>query len=287
MFSIRLRRRALIILSLVLLTSVVVAHAPLWAQRSIDVRSDRWLRVKAVSGSVEFFTANTSAAAQVGDLLTAPGDGVRTGQNSSCVLEVDTGVGTITLNENTELAVRRLDFAADNGQITRLTVPYGNVVLNLRRFTHRGSELEIETPTGVSGVRGTEFGIVVHPNDSRTAIATASGAVYAAAEGTTVNVNDGLQTLIRPGDAPLPPKPIPPEPIFDYQISSTIRNRVRYLVLLGRIDPINQVYVEDELQDVTPAGEFRYESLAYHGASLRVRIVTPLGDVTTYDIALL
>jgi len=66
-----------------------------------------------------------------------------------------------------------------------------------------------------------------------------------------------------------------------------MRNSVRYLMLVGQIDPINQVYVEDELQYVTPAGEFRYESLAYHGVDLRVRIVTPLGEVATYDIALL
>ena len=163
MFSIRLRRRALIILSLFLLTSFVVTNAPLWAQRSIDVRSDRWLRIRELSGEVEYFTTSTTTMAQMGDLLTTAGDGVRTGANASCVLEVDTGVGTITLTENTELAVRSLDLASDNGQITRLTVPYGNVILNLRRFTHRGSELEIETPSGVSGVRGTKFGIIVHP----------------------------------------------------------------------------------------------------------------------------
>ncbi len=287
MFATRLRRRALITLFLTLLSSVLVVVGPLWAQNAIDVRSDRWLRIRELSGEVEYFTTSTTTAARVGDLLAHAGDGVRTGAHASCVLEVDTGVGTITLAENTELAVRSLDFASDNGQITRLNVPYGNVILNLRRFTHRGSELEIETPSGVSGVRGTEFGIIVHPDDLRTAIATESGAVYATAEGRTVNVTGGLQTLMRSGDPPLPPQPIPPEPIFDYQIEQTIRGQVRYLMLAGQIDPINQVYVEGELQDVAPTGEFRYKSLASRGASLHVRIVTPLGDVTTYDIALL
>jgi len=159
MFAIRLRRRTWMTLCLVLLTSFVVAHAPLWAQNSIDVRSDRWLRISAISGDVEYFRNSTRKVAEVGDFLTAPGEGVRTGANASCVVEVDNGVGTIRLNEHTELTIRALDFAADNGQITRLTVPYGNVILNLRRFTHRGSELEIETPSGVSGVRGTEFGL--------------------------------------------------------------------------------------------------------------------------------
>ncbi|NEQ42712.1 MAG: FecR domain-containing protein [Leptolyngbya sp. SIOISBB] len=260
---------------------------PLWAQNSIDVSGDRSLRVQNFSGNVQYFSAGTSYPAQIGDQLTTVGEGVRTGSGSSCTLAVDVGVGTITLRENTELLIRELGFAEDNGRITRLSVPQGNVILNLRRFTHRGSELEIETPSGVSGVRGTEFGIIVHPEDQRTSIATLTGAVFAEAVGTTVDVPDGFQTLMRVGEPPLEPQPIPAEPVFEYQIEEAMRDYVRYLVLIGRIDPINQVYVADELQDVTKTGEFRYESLAYRGATVQVNIVTPLGDVTTYDISLL
>ncbi|MEM6716027.1 MAG: FecR domain-containing protein, partial [Cyanobacteria bacterium P01_C01_bin.147] len=183
--------------------------------------------------------------------------------------------------------VEELSLAPDNGRITRLSVPRGNVVLNLRRFTHRGSELEIETPSGVSGVRGTDFGIIVHPEDQRTSVATETGAVFAAAEGVTVDVPNGFQTLIRMGDPPIEPQPIPAEPLFEYRIESAVRDYVRYLVLVGQIDPINQLYVADELQDVTETGEFRYEDFAYHGATVQVSIVTPLGDVTTYDVSLL
>ena len=82
-------------------------------------------------------------------------------------------------------------------------------------------------------------------------------------------------------------EPNPAEPLFEYRIESAVRDYVRYLVLVGQIDPINQLYVADELQDVTETGEFRYEDFAYHGATVQVSIVTPLGDVTTYDVSLL
>lgn len=287
MFRNKFQRRALTLFCLTLLTSFVALVAPLWAQNSIDVSGNRSLRVQGFSGDVQYFTNSTSYPAQVGGQLTAVGDGVRTGSGASCTLTVDVGVGTITLRENTELLIRELGFAEDNGRITRLSVPQGNVILNLRRFTHRGSELEIETPSGVSGVRGTEFGVIVHPEDQRTSIATLTGAVFAEAVGTTVDVPDGFQTLMRIGEPPLEPQPIPSEPVFEFQIEESIRNSVRYLVLVGQIDPINQVYVADELQDLAETGEFRYESLAYRGATIQVNIVTPLGDVTTYDISLL
>ena len=287
MFKQLQRRRILVLLFIALMTSFVALVAPLFAQNSIDISGDRWLRVQAVSGNVQYFTASENHTAQVGDRLIAAGDGVRTGSASSCTLAVDVGMGTISLRENTELIIDELGFAADNGRITRLSVPQGNVVLNLRRFTHRGSELEIETPSGVSGVRGTEFGIIVHPEDQRTSVATETGAVFAAAEGVTVDVPDGFQTLIRLGEPPLEPRPIPAEPVFEYRIEAAMRDYVRYLVLVGQIDPINQAYVAGELQNLTETGEFRYEYFAYHGATVQVSIVTPLGDVTTYDISLL
>jgi hypothetical protein len=283
----RIQRRVIIGMMIVLVSGLLVIIEPLLAQEEIDVRVDRWLQVQSLSGDVRFFTSNTSRPARVGDTLSTAGDGVRTGGRSSCTLEVDVGVGTITLRENTELSVRTLAYAPDDGRITHLRVPQGSVSLNLRRFTNRGSELEIETPTGVGGVRGTEFGLIVHPDDDRTAIATREGDVFAAAQGTTVDVPAGFQTLIRLGEPPLEPIPIPDEPEFDYRIDETVRNNLRYLTLVGQVNPINQVYVEGELVDLSETGEFQYEVLARYGIRVEVRIVTPLGDVASYDISLL
>jgi hypothetical protein len=73
-----------------------------------------------------------------------------------------------------------MSIAPNNGRITRLLVPRGQVRLQLRPFTNPGSRMEIETPAGTSGVRGTEFGLNVQP-DGKMAIATLEGSVATSA----------------------------------------------------------------------------------------------------------
>lgn len=271
-----------------ILSSLLVIWVPqLQAQLNVDVQVKRWLSVQSLSGDVEYFGVNGDRVAEVGDVLIAVGDGVRTGENSASTLQVDTGIGTIALHENTDITVQSLGLASDGGYITHLYVSQGGVTLNLRRFTHRGSELEIETPSGVTGVRGTEFGVIVDPTDKRTGIATESGEVYAMAESTVITVPSGFQTLMRPGEPPLAPIPIPEEPFFDYQVAIIVRNGLRYLQLIGQINPINQIYIEDELQVLNEIGEFKYDVLAYRGVDVRARIITPLGNEATYNIPLL
>ena len=256
------------------------------AQQSVDVRIDRWLAVQAMAGEVSYLHTTTARSAQVGDRLIAVGDGLRTGNAASSLVSVDTGVGTIEVMENTEMRVRNLSFAPDNGRITHLYVPYGLIHLNLRRFTHRGSELEIETPAGVSGVRGTEFGVNVQA-DGRMGIATRSGQVDTWAQARQVSVVAGYQTLVRPGSPPEPPQPIPDRPVFNYRVEPRTAGGNRRLLLIGQIDPINRAYVEGVLQTLNYWGEFGYEIPATQGASVRVTVVTPLGDRAEYDLALL
>lgn len=273
--------------ALVLLGCLLVLLAPLGhAQQTFDVRVDRWLTVKQLSGEVIRFGPGQQQSARGGDRLTAPGEGIRTGADSFSLLEVDTGIGTIYVRENTEVRIRSLSTVADGGKITRLYVSRGNVRLNLRRFTHPSSELEIETPSGVSGVRGTEFGVIVQPEGS-TGLSTLTGSVYAAAQSVEVTVPDGFQTLIRPGEPPLEPMPIPPEPVFYYRVENIIRNGLRRLVLVGTINPINQAFVNGELQTLSREGRFTYEAPAARDTQVRITITTPLGDEVEYVIPLL
>lgn len=284
---VKLKFQNILVITLTVVSLLAILTTSLPAQQSIHVEINRWLRVREAVGNVRFFNNDGDRAAAVGDLLVSRGDGLRTGNNSSSTLEVDTGVGTITLQENTDLAIVNLSFAPDDGRITHLYVSRGGVILNLRRFTHRGSELEIETPTGVSGVRGTEFGVIVGEEDGRTGLATRSGEVYANAQATEVTVPAGYQTLIRPGEPPLEPTPIPEQPDFDYRVETRFQGSQRRLILVGTINPINQAYIGDEQQTLNEMGEFRYEVPAYYGVGVSVRVVTPLGDETTYDITLL
>lgn len=278
-------RSRIILVFTVALLGLIVGFAPkIYAQRSISVRVERSMRIKQLTGNVQYLTASATRRANVGDRLTKVRDGIRTGENAASTLEIDTGIGTITLREETEITVKRLDFASDNGRITHLYVSQGQVSVNLRRFTHQGSELEIETPSGVGGVRGTEFGALVQP-DGTTGIATRSGEVAVTAQARTVAVQTGYQTLMRPGFPPTPPTRIPAQPTFEYRVERLFHRGQRLALLIGRIDPINQAYVEGELQTLSLSGEFGY-GVPHRRDRITVTVVTPLGDETEYDIPL-
>lgn len=278
--------QVVLLLAFCLTVASAVFSAQLYAQQSIDVRVERWISVIQVSGDVKYLSSDGARSANVNDRLTTVGDGIRTGANATSTLEVDTGIGTIELRENTEITVQSLTTAADNGKITHLYVSQGGVVLNLRRFNHRGSELEIETPSGVSGVRGTEFGLHVHP-DGATGVATRTGEVYVEAQAVEVALKEGFQTLIRPGEPPLEPTPLPTEPSFDYTVEYVIRGGIRRLALVGTVDPVNYCFIAGEQQRLGPDGGFIYEVPAVRGAEVNVIVITPLGDEAAYDIPLL
>lgn len=278
------RSRIVLVFTFALIGLTIGLAPQIYAQRSISVRVQRWVLVEQLTGNVQYLTPSGTRKANVGDRLTKVREGVRTGPNASSTLEVDTGIGTITLNEKTEVTVKKLDYAPDNGRITHLYVAQGQVNVNLRRFTHQGSELEIETPTGVSGVRGTEFGVLVQP-DGTTGVSTRSGEVAVTAQARTVAVEAGYQTLMRPGLPPTTPTLLPTQPFFEYRVERFFHRGQRLALLIGRIDPINQVYIEDELQPLSSSGEFGY-GIPHRQDRITVIVLTPLGDETEYDIPL-
>jgi len=169
--------------------------------------------VQQIQGEVTVLRSQGSAPAAQGDQLSAVGDGLRTGDRSTAVLELDTDVGFLDVSEGTELRIRRLEMTADGGRITYLALPQGQGRTRLRRFTHQGSEFKIETPAGMTGVRGTEFGVSVQ-EDGKTSIATLTGAVDTTAAGTTVAVPAGFQNLMQPGEPPTEPVPLRDDPVY-------------------------------------------------------------------------
>ncbi|MGG6239051.1 FecR family protein [Nodosilinea sp. AN01ver1] len=276
------RQRRLVLAGLSTFTVLTVA----FAAYALPVRVNRGLSVRQLQGEVVMLRPSGSDSAAVGDRLNAVGDGLRTGTRSSAVLEVDTDVGFLDVSERTELRIRTLEMAADGGRITHLSVPRGQVRTRLRRFTNQGSQFEIETPAGISGVRGTEFGVSVQEN-GKTGIATLSGAVDTAAVGETVAVPAGFQNLIWPGEPPTQPVPLRDDPGLSYERQVTIENNTRYVTLTGRVDPVNTVFVDGTPQTVDRQGEFRLTRLATARLRVEVVVITPLGRQETHEIYLL
>ncbi len=256
------------------------------AQRSIPIRVDRWLAVQQITGAVTYQRDTFQKAAQMGDRLERVGDSLSTGKNATATLLVDTGVGTISVSENTILRVRSLGIAADNGRITQLEVPQGRVYLKLRRFNHRGSRLEIRTPAGLSGVRGTEFGLSIQPG-GKTGLATRQGAVMTSARGADVKVAAGYQNFTVSGEPPSIPVPLKNDPSLRYQVQQEIDSqRVRRFRLVGQTDPVNALTVNGVAQSTDRDGRFSAVFYASSYPRVKVIVTTPLGKTEAYELAL-
>jgi hypothetical protein len=253
------------------------------AQPNVKVRVNRWLEVRQLSGKVMRHQGKATQPARMGDRLQAVGDGISTGANSSTQLAVDTNVGFVKVAENTTLRVHSLQTAADNGRITRLHVTRGQVRLQVRPFSNRGSRLEVVTPSSISGVRGTEFGVAVQPN-GKTGLATLKGGVASSAEGKAYLVGAGFQNFTMPGEPPTKPVPLKNDTSLTHQFEVVIEQKIRKLRLMGQVDPVNAVLVEGEPQSTDRQGRFSIVLPMPSRPHYQVTVITPLGSRQDHEV---
>jgi hypothetical protein len=249
--------------------------------QSLQVRVDRWLEVRQATGTVTYQQGQTSRNARVGTRLQAVGETIRTGQGASAVLAVDTGVGFVNVSENTTVRVQSLEVTNSGGRITQLQVSGGQARLQVRRFTNPDSRLEIQTPAGVSGVRGTDFGVSVQP-DGKTGVVTLEGGVVASAQGQSVAVNGGFQSLVIPGEPPSPAVPLTNNPALDLRQLTAEANQTARIV--GQVDPVNLVQIEDETLVLDRQGNFDVTIPLSASRSIEAVVTTPLGRQQVYEL---
>lgn len=270
-------------LSSLLIFSILPIYS---APDSVTVRVNRWLALDQISGSVTYVFQSGSRSARYGDRLEAVGDGVVTGDDASATLIVDTQIGTVTVAPATDVRVSQLEITPSDGRVTRLAVARGRVQLQVRPFTNPDSRLEIETPAGISGVRGTEFGINVDTS-GKMGVATLEGNVVTTAQGEEVEVPAGFQNVTIPGEPPSQPVPFTNEPRLDYQVERIIRRGIRRVQLIAQVDPTSSVTVDGNPQEIDREGRFELLLFAPSRLRLTVTVVTALGREQTYDLELI
>lgn len=249
--------------------------------RELPLNSDRWLRVKQIQGGVTYDSNNQLRPARIGDRLQATGQGLRTGKRSSAVLDIDDGISSVRVTENTTLRVSSLKTLPSGGKVTILSVTQGQIKLQLRKFTNSQSRLEVQTPTGIAGVRGTVFGVGVNPNGKTTA-ATREGSVALSAQGKTVVVDAGYGSLIMPGEAPTPPQPFVENVTLNVQQLSRVgNNQIR---LVAEIDPLNQVLLNEQLIDTGRTGQLNTTIAIVDRQPLQAIVRSPLGKEQVYEL---
>lgn len=249
--------------------------------QSLQVRVDRWLEVRQATGAVTYQQGQTSQNARVGTRLQSVGEAIRTGQGASAVLAVDTGIGFVNISENTTVRVQNLQVTNNGGRITQLQVSGGQARLQVRRFTNPDSRLEIQTPAGVSGVRGTDFGVSVQP-DGKTGLVTLEGGVVASAQGQSVAVDAGFQSLVIPGEPPSPAVPLTNNPGLDLRQLTAEANQTARIV--GQVDPVNLVQIENQPLVLDRQGQFDVTVPLPADRSIEAVVTTPLGRRQVYEL---
>lgn len=114
--------------------------------------------VRNLKGAAEYSEAGSWKALKVGAVLT-PGTQIRTGNDASVDLFLDQNGPLVRLAENTVLGIEKLNFentGVDTVIETSLDLKAGRIVGVVKKLSGT-SKYEVKTPSGVAGIRGTEY----------------------------------------------------------------------------------------------------------------------------------
>jgi hypothetical protein len=251
------------------------------ADDQLQISVNRWLEVRRPIGQVLYSRGQTSQPARNGMRLQAVGDAISTKQNSSAVLAIDTGTGLINVSQNTIINVQKLLTGRGGERITQLQVKTGQVRLQVRPFTHSASRLEINTPAGVAGVRGTEFGVSVQQN-GKMGVATLKGGVATNAQGQTVLVDAGFQNITIPGEPPSAPVPLREDTRLNIR---KLVAKASLVQIVGSVDPVNLLAIAKQSQNTDKNGNFDITVPLLPNRRVEAVVVTPLGKKQLYELA--
>jgi len=260
-----------------LLASPAIADVPHDAvTQNLTVPSrDRWLEIQRISGSV-MLNGNTT---RTGARLDSVGDRLVTGENSNAYLLIDTQIGSVYVSSNTELRVSSFTTQSDGSRVTLLYVSRGQARIQARTFTNPNSRLEIQSPSGVAAVRGTDFGVSVGPT-GQTAILTIEGLVTANAQEETVEVPANFSSIIVPGQPPTPARPTVED--LRLRVSTAENFGGRRVTVRGSTDPVNLVTLDGETITTDVNGQFRFTARSRGLLNFVVR--SPLGNERIYTV---
>jgi hypothetical protein len=135
-------------------------------------------------GGYKSYDAYTNMSLNQGDIL-------YTGYDSSVVLNVSSNDAEITLGSYSEFNISDLR-GSSGGKIAKLRLWAGSIWVKVKSLLGYNDEFDVETPTAVMGVRGTQFFVGVDATSGKTTMAVGAGKVRAA---TLTNAEDGKQHL--------------------------------------------------------------------------------------------
>jgi len=106
------------------------------------------------------------------------GDVVSTGSKSSVELKFSNGTSsddTLVLESNTTVTFSKL--TNRNGTVTKVKMKSGKAWVDVKSIKNSSDDFQLETPTAVMGVRGTNFFVGIDPSSGKSVLAMFAGVV--------------------------------------------------------------------------------------------------------------
>jgi len=176
------------------------------------VRGDVTIRGKGGAS----LPAGVGARMEAGDLLITGADGSATVRLIGADQSVDHD--HMFVEAGSEVEVAQLLVTEDKGwRASLVRLLKGAVEVVTSGSAESRKQIEVETPTAIGGVRGTEFRVAVEEaagdQPLSTRVETLDGQVMTAAAGAEVTVGEGFGSRARMGEAPEAPRPLPATPV--------------------------------------------------------------------------
>lgn len=170
-------------------------------------------RLAAAGGSVELIRADGSRKAQVTEGAEIRlGDSLRTGADSTATVVFADG-SVLTLYGGSEMRFDHLSAHGETGMVdSRVHLIEGRLDTRVRPAAGPGSRFEIQTPSAISAVRGTEYRAAVQDGAQVSNIEVLKGKVRVSGGRKAHLVPAGFGTQVAVGEAPVKPRRLLPAP---------------------------------------------------------------------------
>lgn len=139
-----------------------------------------------------------------------PGNRIKTGAASAVEIAF-LDEATVFMKANTVMGLVQSQKRGPLALVLELFLEVGNLLTTIKRATGQDSRFNIRTPSATTAARGTIFRVGVDQAD-HTRAGTLEGEIGVAAMNQVVRVSEGLGTYVKPGEPPLPPRPLLPAP---------------------------------------------------------------------------
>src|SRR3989339_1706673 len=164
-------------------------------------------------------------------------DRIKTYNKSTCNLEIDDG-SIINVGDNTDMLVESLEVTKEKHE-SKFSLFFGKLVANISKM--RQTKMNVNTPTSVLAVRGTEFAVEASSEEAKIGVFEGEVAVKSAIESDTeeeVKVKPNEETTVLKDEKPQPPRKLEAVMLKYKERNDNLRQRAQMLrERLKRVPP--------------------------------------------------